>query len=96
MQKQPIFFDCDEGRFQLVIALQRELDARHAHSCDLCDLHDSGGCRFILYGGECSDYDDLFPIYKPLRFVHWRRVLPTSKSAKTPRAERGTIGKEVH
>lgn len=90
MQTKPIFFNCDLGRFQLVVLTLNERCALHKFSCDLCDLHSKSGCEYAFYGGDCTSWDDSLQDINPYASVHWKKVLPTSTSAKTPRAERGT------
>ena len=95
MQNKPIFFDCDLGRFQLVVVSVEERIALGKFSCDLCDFGTEAGCALISYGEDCEHWDDALKDFNSLASIFWHKVLPTSTSAKTPRAERGTIGKEV-
>lgn len=96
MQTKPIFFDCDLGRFQLVVTTGAERISLAATSCHLCDMMGKWGCEYRDFGSDCAEYDELIADTTLYRSVHWQKVLPTSESAKTPRTECGTIGKEVH
>ena len=90
MQAKPIFFDCDLGRFQLVLTTSEERIRLGKCSCDYCGFCFDDGCRAVEYGLDCGEYDNIFPKRMPYWAVHWRNVLPTSKSANTPRTECGT------
>lgn len=95
MQNKPIFFDCDLGRFQLVVTTIAERIASGRFSCDFCDFLTDYGCTAIEYGCDCADWDAIVKERDEFASCFWRKVLPTSPSAKTPRTECGTIGKEV-